>query len=60
MFYAIASRADGGMIMRHMNIPMNLPLALEKYFTHVFNEFLPLIITFTFSAGKQQIGNKFL
>lgn len=29
------------MIMRRMNIPMNLPLTLEKYFIHMFNEFLP-------------------
>lgn len=54
----------GGMIMRRMNIPMNLLLALEKYFIHMFNEFHPphyYIYFFQWKATNwQQICVKYL
>lgn len=44
------------MIMRHMNIPMNLPFALEKYFVHMFNEFLLPHYSVYFSLEKNKLA----
>lgn len=52
------------MIMHNVKLTMNLPLALEKYFIHMFNEFLPphyYIYLFNWKATNwQQICVKYL